>query len=179
VLNSNSCWFWSPSFPIAVKRFLPRLYTSLHVPLDFHQHPTACSYTILITTWLLQSHPLINSTPPTTTLGVVTWRLGIVLRRSGASFLAHLSPLQSLHHPGKGRRINSKHSRSRQTRLLALCGWWLSPLRGCTSGGLRTMLWRCGGCWKEFTCRNNQVLSSMLMMTCSPFENAMRRTYNH
>ena len=41
--------------------------------------------------------------------------------------------LQSAHHLGKGRRINSKHGRSKQTRLLGLCFSWLNPCRGCTA----------------------------------------------
>jgi len=64
----------------------------LHVVHDFHQHPTACSPSVLITSCLPLFYPLINSTPTTTTLGVVTWKLGIVLRPSGASFPAHLRP---------------------------------------------------------------------------------------
>src|SRR5260221_498001 len=112
--NLKPYWFQSPLFSITCKCFLPCPYMSLHVPLDLYQHPTGCSSTLLITTCLLQSLLLINSTPPTTTLGVVTWRLGIVLRHSGTLFLVHLSPLQSIHHPEKGRKINLKHGRSRQ-----------------------------------------------------------------
>jgi hypothetical protein len=102
--NSLSSHFESlstPSLPTTVKPFLPHLYTSLCIPEHFCQHPTTCSSSVLITTCLPQFHPLINSTPSTITLGVVTWRLGIALRDSGTSFLAHLSPLQSVYLPGK------------------------------------------------------------------------------
>ena len=75
---------------------LLRFYMSLHAPLNSHQHPTTCSSSVLITSCLPPFHPLINSTPITTTLGVVTWKLGIVLRPSGTLFLA-LPSLQSVY----------------------------------------------------------------------------------
>jgi len=112
----------SPSFPNAFRHVSIHLYTFLHVVRDFHQHLTAYSPSVLITSCLHLFHPLINSTTTTTTLGVVTWRLGTELRPSGTSFPAHLRPLQSVYLLGKKRRTNSKHIRSRQTKLLALCG---------------------------------------------------------
>jgi len=61
----------SPSFPNAFRRVSIRPCTSLHVPYNFHQHPTACSFSVLITSCLPQCLPLTNSTPTTTALGVV------------------------------------------------------------------------------------------------------------
>ena len=65
--------------------------------------------------------------PPTITLGVVTWRLGIMLRRSGASFLVHLSPLQSVHHPGKGRKINLKYGKYKADKAAGIMWLMVEP----------------------------------------------------
>jgi len=106
--------------------------TVLHIRLDFHRHPTACSFTLLITTLLLLSHLLTNSTPPTTTLGVVTWRLGIVLRHC----FWHLRPLQSVYHPGKGIKDNALkmwgvlegvHMQKQPGTLMMICFQWGGP----------------------------------------------------
>ena len=89
----------SPSFSNAFRCVFIHLYTYLHVVCDFHQHPTACS--VFITSCLPLFHPLINSTPTTTTLGVVTWKLGIVLRPSGALFPAHLTKAPTVSIPAR------------------------------------------------------------------------------
>jgi len=93
---------------------------SLHAPLNSHQHPTACSPSVLITSCLPLFHPLINSTPTISTLGVVSphgsfaqalWRI-----------VSGKAPYSQYTRKGEEDKFEEYQVKAVVTKLLALCG---------------------------------------------------------
>src|SRR6266568_6676280 len=85
------------------------LHTSLRVVSHLYHHRLRRSSALLNLTCHPHLHSLTNSTPTTSTVGMVTWRLGFALRRSGASFPAHPPLPESARLPRMESRRNSKH----------------------------------------------------------------------